>query len=98
MSSSPWRTCSVSPVDATRSDQLHGLQQNKNYQEQHHEAEVQGNSTEPEWPDVAPNDSQWRIRRRQDTHRQHQHDAARRPVPGEALNPADDPPSAEEQQ
>src|SRR6266536_2139708 len=96
--SSPRRTWVCSLWDRTGSEQLYGVDQEKNNEEQQHEAEVQGNTTEPEHGDEPTQELQGRIGSGVDGLRGHQHCTSRTPVAGERLNPAEDQPPEQEQQ
>src|SRR5205823_756797 len=96
--SSPRRTWVCSLWDRTGSEQLYGVDQEKNNEEQQHEAEVQGNTTEPEHGDEPTQELQGRVGSGVDGLRGHQHRASRSPVAGEGLNPAEDQPPEQEQQ
>src|SRR5215471_991720 len=96
--SSPRRAWVCPLWDRTGSEQLNGVDQEKNNEEQQHEAEVEGNAADAEHGDEPAQELQWRIGGRVDGFRRHQHRAARAPVAGKRLYPAKDQPPEQQQE
>src|SRR5215467_8123487 len=96
--SSPRRAWVCPLWDRTGSEQLYGVDQEKNNEEQQHEAEVQGHATEPEHRDEPAQKLQRRIGGGVDRLRGHQHRPPRMPIAGESLYPAENQPPDQEQQ
>src|SRR5215831_10920433 len=96
--SSPRRAWCVPLWDRTGSEQLYGVDQEKNNEEQQHEAEVEGNTADPEHGDEPAQELQRRIGGRIDGFRRHQDRAPRLPVAGKRLYPAENQPPEQEEQ
>src|SRR5262252_2831809 len=96
--SSPRRAWVCPLWDRTGSEQLYGVDQEKNNEEQQHEAEVEGNAADPEHGDEPAQELQRRIGGRIDGFRRHQHHAPRLPVAGKRLYPAENQPPEQEEQ
>src|SRR5215813_699588 len=96
--SSPRRSWVCSQWDRTGSEQLYGLDQEKNNKEQQHEAEVEGHAAEPQHGDEPAQELQGRVGSGVDGLRDDQHRPPRAPVAGKRLYPAENQPPDQEQQ
>src|SRR5262249_16440011 len=96
--SSPRRAWVCPLWDRTGSEQLYGVDQEKNNEEQQHEAEVEGNTADPKNGDERAEELQRRIGGRIDGFRRHQDRAPRLPVAGKRLYPAENQPPEQEEQ
>src|SRR5215475_2522828 len=96
--SSPRRAWVCPLWDRTGSEQLYGVDQEKNNEEQQHEAEVEGNTADPEHGDEPAQELQRRIGGRIDGFRRHQDHAPRLPIAGKRLYPAENQPPEQEEQ
>src|SRR5215475_12429349 len=96
--SSPRRSWVCSQWDRTGSEQLYGLDQEKNNKEQQHEAEVEGHTAEPQHGDEPAQELQGRVGGGVHGLSDDQHRPPRAPVAGKRLYPAEDQPPDQEQQ
>src|SRR5499426_3999638 len=96
--SSPRRSWVCSQWDRTGSEQLYGLDQEKNNKEQQHKAEVEGHTPEPQHGDEPAQELQGRVGGGVHGLRDDQHRPPRAPVAGKRLYPAENQPPDQEQQ
>src|ERR1700733_353337 len=74
------------------------FEHDQDHDEQNHEAQIQSYHTEPQRRDETPQELKWRIRHREGTLRDHQHDTRRMPVARKRLDPAENHPDYQNEQ